>query len=219
MISVIIADDHHLVRQGLRALLEKQPDLRVVGEAQDGQEAFEMTQRLQPDVLLLDINMPLLNGIEVTRKIRELRLSTQVVIVSMYSDESLLNKALRSGARGYLLKKSVASELVLAIQTATKRMTYMTPELGEAAAQQDEYPGIEEFEPFDRLTPREREVCQLIAEGCTNARIAEHLHISIKTVEKHRANLMNKLGIDDMASLIREAIRHGVVFVEKYDPE
>lgn len=215
MIRLIIADDHHIVRQGLRALLEKHSHIMVIGEAQDGQETLDLVERLQPDVLLLDISMPVLNGIDVIRKMRDMHSQTQVVVLSMYSDESLVKKAFRSGAKAYLLKKSISADLLLAITAASQRKFFITPELKEIYSPETETSSEDEGDPFDRLTTRERQVCQLIAEGCTNIRISEQLHISVKTVEKHRANLMAKLGIDDMAGLIREAIRHGIVFLER----
>ncbi len=216
MIHVLVADDHHLVRQGIRALLERQSDIQVIGEAYDGQQAVKLVQETQPDVLVLDINMPLLNGIEVTRRVKEAGLHTQVLILSMYSDESLVKKAFQNGARGYLLKKSISDDLIEAIHSASLRQVYLSPEL--LGLNSFNLTGLEwEDEPgdlFDRLTARESEVCQLITQGFTNAAIAQQLKISIKTVEKHRANLMEKLGFQDVASLIREAIRHGVAFLD-----
>lgn len=217
MIRVVIAEDHHLVRQGIRALLEKQAHIQVIGEAQDGQEALDLTQSMKPDVLLLDINMPRINGIEVIKRVRGVGLPTEVLILSMYEDESLVKKALRNGARGYILKKSITEELFTAITAASTRRIYLSPELYKIVdfdtlqlnghtSQRDE---------FDRLTSREREVCQLIAEGNTNNEIAQKLGISIKTVEKHRANLMEKLSVQDVASLVREAIKQGVIFLER----
>ncbi len=216
MIHILIADDHHLVRQGIRALLERQPEILVIGEAQDGRQALDLVRATHPDVLLLDINMPLLNGIEVTRRMREASSDTKVIILSMYSDESLVKKAFQSGACGYLLKKSITEDLIKAVHTASRRQVYLSPELQKLIPNgiYDQVIEVEPGDKFDRLTSREREVCQLITHGFTNAAIAHQLDISIKTVEKHRANLMEKLGIQDVASLIREAIRHGVAFLE-----
>lgn len=217
MIRVIVADDHHLVRQGIRALLEKQAHIQVVGEAQDGQEAVDLTHSLKPDVLLLDINMPRINGIEVIRRVREAGSPTEILILSMYEDESLVIKALRNGARGFILKKSVTEELFTAIAAASTRKIYLSPEIFDVLENGALQPGGDgsPSHDFDRLTTREREVCQLIAEGNTNNEIARQLGISIKTVEKHRANLMEKLGVQDVAGLVREAIKHGIVFVER----
>jgi two-component system response regulator NreC len=217
VIRVIVADDHHLVRQGIRALLEKQAHIQVVGEAQDGQEAVDLTHSLKPDVLLLDINMPRINGIEVVRRVREAGSPTEILILSMYEDESLVIKALRNGARGFILKKSVTEELFTAIAAASTRKIYLSPEIFDVLENGALQPGGDgsPSHDFDRLTTREREVCQLIAEGNTNNEIARQLGISIKTVEKHRANLMEKLGVQDVAGLVREAIKHGIVFVER----
>ena len=216
MIRVIIAEDHHLVRQGIRALLEKQAHIQVIGEAQDGMEALDLTQRMKPDVLLLDINMPRLNGIEVIKRVRGDGLPTEVLILSMYEDESLVKKAFRSGARGYILKKSITEQLFTAISAASTRRFYLSPELNKIVdfdtLRLNGHPS--QYDEYDRLTSREREVCQLIADGNTNNEIAHRLGISIKTVEKHRANLMEKLCVQDVASLVREAIKNGIVFLE-----
>jgi DNA-binding NarL/FixJ family response regulator len=216
MIRVMVADDHNLVRQGIRALLEKQPGIEVVWEARDGQEALDYCIQIEPDVLVLDINMPRLNGIEVIRRLSEAQVSTRVVILSMYSDESLVKRALQNGAQGYLLKKSITEDLLAAIQAAKRGEKFLSPELAyllEAGLAQDNA-AVEE-DVFDRLSAREREVCQLVARGLTNQAIAASLGISVKTVEKHRANLMVKLGVQDVASLIRESIRHGIVFLDE----
>ncbi|MBU1878728.1 MAG: response regulator transcription factor [Chloroflexi bacterium] len=216
MIRVVVADDHHVVRQGLRALLEKADDIQVVGEAADGQEARELVQRLAPDVLVMDIAMPRLDGIQATQQIQHLGATTHVVILSMYSDRSLVRQALRNGARGYLLKHAVAEELLLAVRAVSRGESYLSSQvlgpivsdslaLHAAAAE----PG-----PFEQLTPREREVLQLIAEGHTNNAIAEIWQVSVKTVEKHRANLMAKLDVHDIAGLVRIAIKHGLVFLD-----
>ena len=215
MIRVIIAEDHNLVRQGIRALLEKQAHISVVGEAQDGQEALDLTRQMRPDVLLLDINMPLINGIEVIKRIRSVGLPTEVLILSMHEDESMVKRALWNGARGYILKKSITEELFTAINDTSIRRTYLSPQLYNIMDFNKPDDGdIRQADQIDRLTSRELEVCQLIAGGNTNNEIAQRLGISVKTVEKHRANLMEKLNVQDVASLIREAIKHGVIFLE-----
>jgi len=215
VIRVIVADDHHLVRQGIRALLERADDIEVVGEAADGQEAVELVQRLGPDVLVMDIAMPRLNGTQATERVRALGTATQVVILSMHSDETLVRQTLRRGARGYLLKRSVTEELLLAVRAAHRGETYLSPAI--SAPLLDEFlarpADSEEHGLFDRLTPREREVLQLIAEGHTNTAIAQMMNVSVKTVEKHRASLMSKLNVHDVATLIRTAIKHGLVFL------
>jgi DNA-binding NarL/FixJ family response regulator len=215
VIRVIVADDHHLVRQGIRALLEKTDDIEVVGEAADGQEAVELVKRLAPDVLVMDIAMPHLNGSQALGRIRALGAATQVVMLSMYSDETLVRQALRNGARGYLLKRSVTEELLLAIRAASRGEIYLSPVISRSIVadyltlQKD----ADACSPFERLTPREREVLQLIAEGHTNNAIAQILKLSVKTVEKHRSNLMSKLNVHDLAGLMRAAIKHRLVFL------
>jgi DNA-binding NarL/FixJ family response regulator len=217
VIRVIIADDHHLVRQGIRALLEKADDIEVVGEAADGQEAVELVERLAPDVLVMDIAMPRLNGSQAVGRVRALGMATQVVILSMYSDETLVRQALRSGAKGYLLKRSVKEELLLAIRAASRGEIYLSPAISQSivAGFLKLQTGADASSPFERLTPREREVLQLISEGHTNNAIAHVLKVSVKTVEKHRANLMSKLNVRDLAGLIRAAIKHGLILLDE----
>lgn len=215
MIRVVVADDHHIVRQGICALLEKVPDIEVVGEAQDGREALELVMRVEPDVLVTDISMPHLNGIQVAERLQVTRINTRVIVLSMYSDESLVRQALNKGVLGYLLKRSVAEELLIAIRAASRDETYLSPEVASQVL--DDY--LAGKSPsggdtlFEQLSPREREVLKLIAEGNTNREIAELMTISIKTVEKHRANLMAKLNVRDLAGLIRIAIKHGLIFL------
>jgi DNA-binding NarL/FixJ family response regulator len=216
MIRVIVADDHHLVRQGIRALLERADDIEVVGEAADGQEAIELVQRLNPDVLVIDIAMPRLDGTQATERVRALGVATRVVILSMHSDETLVRQTLRSGARGYLLKRSVTEELLLAVRAAVRGEIYLSPAI--SAPILDEFLALQadskELRPFDLLTPREREVLQLIAEGHTNTAIAQMMNVTVKTVEKHRTNLMSKLNVRDVAGLVRVAIKQGLVFLD-----
>jgi DNA-binding NarL/FixJ family response regulator len=217
VIRVIVADDHHLVRQGIRALLEKADDIEVVGEAADGQEAVELVKRLAPDVLVMDIAMPRLNGNQAVGRVRTLGAATQVVMLSMYSDETLVRQALRNGAKGYLLKRSVTEELLLAIRAASRGEIYLSPAISGSivAGFLTLHTDTDASSPFERLTPREREVLQLISEGHTNSAIAQVLRISVKTVEKHRANLMSKLNVHDLAGLIRVAIKHGLIFLDE----
>ncbi|GIK41744.1 MAG: DNA-binding response regulator [Chloroflexota bacterium] len=217
MIRVILADDHHLVRQGIRSLLEKTGDIEILAEAENGQEAVKLAERLAPDVLVMDIAMPRLNGIQAAEQIRSLGLATQVVILSMYSDETLVRHALRAGVRGYLLKRSVVEELLLALRAAMRGEIYLSPAVsqmmmtdflaGQSAA--------EAASPFEQLSAREREALKLVAEGATNKAIAEAMQISIKTVEKHRTNLMTKLNVHDLAGLIRIAIKHGLISLDE----
>lgn len=215
MIRVVVADDHHLVRSGIKALLEKADDIQVVGEAEDGQQAVELVQQLSPDVLVMDVAMPRMNGTEATARIRAIGSPTRIVILSMHSDETLVREALLNGASGYLLKRSVTEELLLAVRAADRGLTYLSPAISQSI--------VEDFLTFQeekdttgyhQLTPREREVLQLVAEGYTNNGIADALNISVKTVEKHRSSLMTKMDAHDIASLTRIAIKHKLVFIE-----
>ena len=211
MIRVIIADDHHLVRQGIRALLEKTNDIQVIGEAEDGQQAVDLTERLMPDVVVLDNAMPRMNGILAVERISTLGLSARVVMLSMYPDESLVRQALNKGAKGYLLKRSVSEELLIAVRAAYRGEAYLSPEIAHTVMDSFLAQGSEVADPFDQLTLREREVLQLVAEGHTNNEIAGILTLSVKTVEKHRGNVMAKLDVHDLAGLVRVAIQHGLV--------
>ena len=217
MIRVIVADDHHLVRQGIRMLLDKAEDIEVVAEAEDGLEAVELAERLAPDIVVMDISMPRLNGAQATELIRARLPATQVVVLSMHADETVVRQALRRGARAYVLKRAVGEELMLAVRTASRGETYLSPPiagsiLNEFLALSDE---TEESSAFERLTPRERQVLQLLAEGGTNSVIARELMLSVKTVEKHRASLMSKLDIHDLTGLVRAAIKHGLVSIDQ----
>lgn len=213
MIRVVIADDHHLVRQGIRALLERGGGIDVVGEAADGLQALEIVERLRPDVLLIDIAMPLVSGIEALERIQLGALPTRTVIISMHSDEIFVRQALRAGASGYLLKRSVAEELLLAVRAANEGNTYLSPEISKLLMGDLLSASDEASSPVEQLTLREREVLKLVAEGHTNSAIASTLHVSVKTVEKHRANLMTKLNLHDVTGLIRFAIKHGLISV------
>lgn len=216
MIRVILADDHHLVREGLKALLEKAGDMEVVGEAEDGQAAVELAERLAPDVVVMDLGMPRLNGAEATARIAALGRPSRVVILSMYSDDTLVRETLLAGAAGYLLKRSITQELLQAIRAAHRGEIYLSPAISKAlVAELKTHPA---GSGFDQLTSREREVLQLIAEGHTNQAIAHLMGISLKMVEKHRANLTAKLNVQDVAGLTRLAIKHGLVFVDNLPP-
>jgi len=217
MIRVIIADDHHLVRRGVRALLDKASDIEVVGEASTGQEAIELVRELEPHVVIMDISMPRMDGTQASEQILAMDLPVEVVILSMHSDSIVAQQLLREGVKGYLLKNSIADELPLAIRSASKGQVYLSPAISDSVLntlmmpQQGDIPES----PAELLTPREREVLQLIAEGHTNNAIAEILTISVKTVEKHRASLMSKLDVHDLPTLMRRSIKHGLIFLDE----
>lgn len=217
MIRVVVADDHHLVRQGICALLEKAGDVQVVGEAATGLEAVELAQQLSPDVVVMDVSMPRLDGRQATERIRELETAVAIIILSMHADPVLVQQFIQRGAKGYLLKRSIADELLLAIRAATRGELFLSPAISDSvmALLLNPQSGAADAESaVDLLTPREREVLQLIAEGHTNNGIADALTISVKTVEKHRANVMAKLEVNDLPNLIRVAMQHGLIFPE-----
>ena len=217
MVRVIVADDHHLVRQGIRMLLEKADDIEVIGEAEDGLEAVELAERLTPDVVVMDVSMPRLNGVQATELIRARLPATQVVVLSMHSDETTVRQALRRGAKAYVLKCSVGEELLLAVRAASRGETYLSPPIAGSILRDylTRSDGSDDLSDFERLTPREREVLQLLAEGRTNVMIAKALVVSVKTVEKHRSSLMSKLNIHDLAGLVRFAIRNSLVSADQ----
>lgn len=216
MLRVLIADDHHLVRQGIRALLERENYIQVVGEAATGYEAVELTESLKPDVVVMDISMPRMDGAQATERILSLDMPTEVIILSMHSDTILAQQLLRQGVKGYLLKDSIAEELPLAIRSASQGRVYLSPAISDSVLTTLMMPQPETMPQSvgDLLTTREREVLQLIAEGYTNSAIAESLTISVKTVEKHRANLMTKLDVHDLPALIRVSIKHKLIFMD-----
>lgn len=217
MIKIIIAEDHHLVRQGLKALLEKESDIQVVGEAADGYEALRQVQKFQPDILLLDMAMPLLSGAQTLEHLIVEANPVKVIVLSMYSEVHLVQQMLGSGARGYLLKNSLKEDLVLAIQAVMHGEIYLSEEIAHLETSSPKFSSARPESPFDVLTMREREVLKLIAEGHTNTKIAGILHLSVKTVEKHRANLLAKLNVSDTAALIRIAIQYHLVFLDSME--
>lgn len=210
MIRIILAEDHSLVRAGLKALLERAGDIQVVGEASNGQEAIDRLQELKPDVLVMDIMMPRLNGIQAAEHIRDLKIQVHILIISMYTDKGLVHQALQSGVKGYVLKTSVSEELLLAIRTVARGETYLSSEISSIVVANTRRPR-ENKNPLDILSPREKEIMQLIAEEHTSAEIAKILFISEKTVEKHRANLMEKLNVHNLVGLVRLAVKYGLV--------
>ena len=211
-INIVLADDHPLVRQGLRAVLEAEEDCAVIGEAADGLAVVDLVERTRPDVLVLDLMMPGLNGLEIARQVTQRALKTRVVIVYMHADESYVLEALRNGVTGYVLKDANPADVVLAVREAAAGRRYLCRPLSERAlaayAQQAQAaPG----DAYESLTARERAVLQLIAESDSNTEVAARLGISPRTVETHRANLMRKLGLQSQTDLIRYALRRGIV--------
>ena len=210
MITVVIADDHHLVREGIRALLEKAPDITVVGEAADGGAAVAAVERLKPDVLLMDMSMPVVNGMQVLHRLSDLALPTRTVVLSMHSDEVLVREAVQGGAKCYLLKGSVSDELMLAIRAASRGAAYFSPAISESLLAGPAPPAAPRA-GRRRLSPRELEILRRIGDGLTNGEIAAEMHVSVKTVERHRTNLMAKLDAHNLVELIRVAIKRGLI--------
>jgi len=216
MIRVIIAEDHNLVRQGIRALLEKSGEVHVVAEAATGEEAVQLTEKEKPDVVVMDLAMPRLDGAQASERILGLSLPTQIIILSMHSDTTMVQQLLRRGVKGYLLKDAVTEELMLAVRSVSQGKIFLSPTISDSVMSLLISPPSSRAETaVDLLTAREREVLQLVSEGHTNSAIADILSISVKTVEKHRANLMTKLEVNDLASLIRESIRRGLIILDE----
>jgi DNA-binding NarL/FixJ family response regulator len=212
-VRIVLADDHTIMRHGLRLVLNREPDFEVVGEASNGREAIDLAIRENPDVVVMDIAMPLLNGIEAARRIHEERLKTAVVILSMHSDEGYILKALRAGARGYLLKDSAETDLIQAIRVVCSGKAFFSPAVSRVLAddylRQMQQQGVED--PYDLLTPRERELLQLVAELKSTKDIANLLGLSPHTVDTHRGNLMQKLNVHSIPELILYAMRKGII--------
>lgn len=214
MIRILLADDHDVVRRGLSALLANRPDWQVVGEAQNGREAVSLAVKLKPSVAVLDLSMPELNGLEATRQIRKEVPETEVLVFSMYESEQFVRDLLAAGARGYVLKSDVTTQLLIAVETVARHKPFFTSEvaervlegflkLGELSGMEGSASGI--------LTPREREIVQLLAEARSNKEVSTILGISVKTVETHRASIMRKLGISSIVDLVHYAIRNNLV--------
>ncbi|TAK84974.1 MAG: response regulator transcription factor [Betaproteobacteria bacterium] len=212
MVKIIIADDHAVVAEGLKHVVEAQADMEVVALAADGREAVRQARELQPDVVLMDLSMPELNGADAARAILERDPKCRVIVLSMYSEREYVRRALKAGAAGYVVKRSAAKEVVDAIRAVHAGQRYLSPRIADIVL--DDYAGNDRDDPLARLSAREREVLQLLAEGCTGAQIAERLSLSQKTVETYRARLVEKLGIRDVAGLVRFAIQRGIVSLD-----
>ncbi len=208
MIRIVVADDHHLVRQGICKLLEESGQLQVIGEADNGKDALKLTRLLHPDVLVLDISMAELNGLDTLAQVKAKESKTHVVILSMHADLGLVRQALHMGAEGYVLKQSVADELLAAVNAASKGSVYLSS--GVSRVLSNGFFDSHSQNPLDRLSPREQEVVELIVAGRSTREIADQLHSSIKTVEKQRRDAMRKLEVDNLASLVRTCLQLGL---------
>ena len=210
MIRLLIAEDHLMVRAGILALLEKAGDINILGEASNGQEAVELTRELKPDVLIMDIMMPRLNGIQAAQNIHDLKLPPRILLLSMYSDAGFVHQALQSGVKGYVLKSSVSDELLHAIRLVASGQTFLSGPISETRVGNTMHPSVDN-DPLLILSPREKEILQLIAEQYTSGEIAKMLFITEKTVEKHRTRLLEKLHVRNLAGLVRLAIKYHLV--------
>lgn len=212
-LQIVLADDHTVMRGGLRLLLEREPGFSVVGEASNGREAIQLAEEHSPDVVVMDVAMPTLNGIEAAGRIIGLRPRTAIVILSMHSDESYVLRALKAGARGYLLKDSAEADLIQAVRAVSEGKAFFSPAIGKLLVEdyirQIRQRGVEDS--YELLTPRERELLQLLAEGQTTKEIAATLNLSPHTVDTHRGNLMQKLNLHSIPELILYAVRKGVI--------
>jgi len=210
-LRILVADDHHVVRTGLRTLLETEKGWEVCAEAGNGREAVEKVREHKPDVAVLDISMPLLNGVEATRQIRKLSPGTEVLILTMHESESLIQEALAAGARGYILKDDADRSLIAAVSSVARHKPYLSTRVSEVFSN-TVLPGSDDsVSDRRRLTPREREILQLLAEGKSNKEIASFLTISVKTAETHRANIMLKLDFHSITELVRYAVRNKII--------
>jgi DNA-binding NarL/FixJ family response regulator len=207
-LRILIADDHTLVRAGLVTLMNRMQDMEVVGEAGDGREALKLVRDLQPDIALMDIAMPGLNGLEAAERIRNDAPKTKVIILSMHAKEEYVAQALKAGASGYLLKDAATTELDMALKAVAQGQFYLSPSISRQVVDSYLHGGPTGLE---LLTPRQREILQLVAEGKSTREIAELLHLSVKTVETHRAQLMERLDIHDVAGLVRYALNKGLI--------
>lgn len=213
-IRILLVDDHKLVRQGIRSLLEARPGFTIIAEASDGNEALEIIEREKPDIVLMDIMMPNLNGLEATKQASHSKHPTKIIILSMHANSTYAVRALKNGAAGYVLKDADQDEFVQAIQIVMEGYRYLSPAISSQVLDQLLNPEEDSGDPYNSLTVRERQVLQMIAEGHTNQVIAEKLFLSPRTVEVHRANLMHKLNMKSQAELVRLAIQKGLVALD-----
>jgi len=214
-ITIVLVDDHRIVREGLHALLEAEADFDVIGEAGDGLSALELVRKLNPNVLVLDLMMPGLNGLEVARQLSKQTPLTKIIILSMYDDEGFVLEALSNGVSAYVLKDAGSPDLVQAIREVKDGHRYLSPTLTDRAIEvYEQMTKAGTMDKYDTLTTREREVLQLSAEGHTNSEIANRLGISVRTAETHRSKLMHKLGVHSQADLTRYALRRGIISIE-----
>jgi DNA-binding NarL/FixJ family response regulator len=213
-IRILIADDHAIMREGVRALLEIHEDMDVIGEAGDGREAVAQVSELTPDIILLDISMPFMDGLEATRRIRKANPNTSVLILTQHEDKEYVLSAVKAGAAGCISKKAVSSELVSAIRAIYRGGSFLYPPVAKLLIEDYLQRTDGETDPYERLTDREREVLQLVAEGRTNQEIADLLVLSMKTVLGHRAKIMEKLDIHSRTDLIKYAIRRGLISID-----
>jgi DNA-binding NarL/FixJ family response regulator len=215
-ITILLADDHQILRSGLKNLFSKQEDMEIVAEAEDGRAAVEMARKFNPRVVVMDISMPDLNGVEATRQIMAESPGTKIVALSVHSDRKYVSETLKAGAVGYLLKDAPFEELVLAVRTVASGKVYLSPRVANVVI--DDYVrqgNSPASSAYAVLSPREREVLQLLAEGKATKEVAQHLQVSVKTVETHRAKIMDKLGMRSVAELTKYAIREGLTSLEK----
>lgn len=213
-LRILIADDHELVRRGIRGLLRAQRGWKVAGEAANGQEAVEKARKLKPDVIILDIGMPILDGLEATRQIREAAPNTEILILTMHESNQMVRRVLEAGARGYVLKSDLAGHLVKAVKGVARGKVYLTPKVSEIVLEGFLSKGMDSQRPQSsrfRPTPRETEIIRLLAVGKANKTIAAELGITVRTVETHRAKIMLKLGLHSLTQLVHYAIRHNIV--------